>query len=53
MDGLQLRAFGTRLDGELLDEVKMRAALRRMSVQDITDEAMRMWLTSDAKRRRK
>lgn len=50
LDDLRLRAFGTRLNGRLIDEVKTRAAVRRMSVQDITAEALQMWLASDARR---
>ena len=46
---LNLRSFGTRLDQDLIDQIKIRAVQRRMSLQDIADEAFRVWLDTQPK----
>ena len=40
----KLKPFGTRLDEDLIIELKVRAALRRIPLQHIIDEAARLWL---------
>ncbi|ROZ88067.1 hypothetical protein EEB19_22260 [Gordonia sp. OPL2] len=44
MKDAQLRTFSTRLPRELIHEVKVRSALDDLTVQEITDQALRLWL---------
>lgn len=39
-----LQVFTTRLDKSLIREVKIRAVQSNMSVQTITDQALRLWM---------
>ena len=41
-----LRPFGTRLDEELIHQVKVASAVSTITVQEIVDEALRSWLAS-------
>lgn len=43
-DDQQLRPFGTRLDQHLIDQIKMKAVQRRISLQDCSAEAFGAWL---------
>lgn len=45
-----LKPFGTRLDKDLLVELKIRSAMTCMSLQDIIDAAVRMWLDHEGPR---
>lgn len=42
--GRHLRPFGTRLDEELIHQVKVASAVSTITVQEIVDEALRSWL---------
>lgn len=42
-----LKSFGTRLDKDLIVELRIRAAVTCMSLQDILDAAVRMWLEQE------
>lgn len=39
-----LKPFGTRLDEDLIVQVKVISAKTSMSVQDIVDKALRTWI---------
>ncbi len=41
-----LVGFGTRLPADLAKEVKLAAVQRGMSIQEITEAALRQWLAS-------
>ena len=42
--GKHLRPFGTRLDEQLIHQVKVASAVTTITVQEIVDEALRSWL---------
>lgn len=47
----KLRTFSTRLPKDLIHEVKIRSALDDLTVQEIADQALRLWLRTPASER--
>lgn len=45
---MTLKPFGTKLDEDLIIEVKVQAALMQTTVRTIVDQALREYLTSRA-----
>lgn len=45
-DDPRLKPFGTRLDQDLIDQIKLLAVQRRKTLQDCSAEAFRAWIAT-------
>lgn len=50
MKRAELQTFSTRLAEDLIREVKVWSALEHITVQEITDQALRQWLERAAQK---
>lgn len=51
MSSENLKPFGTRLDEDLITEVKVHSSVTKMRVQDIVEQALRDFLADHAEDR--